>query len=67
MTESAYEITKGALDEAQRVALTRTLDGIAAEARAIRSAKPDTRGHYGVHAVRHANPAGFRNPRMPRS
>lgn len=67
MKDAAYEITKGALDPQQQQALFRTLDGIAAEAQAILHAKPDTRGHYGVQQIRHANPAGFRNPRLPRS
>ena len=65
MTDSSvYKVVKGQLDDTQLRALHRTLDGIAEQGHA----KPHTRGHFGTHhALHHANPLAFRNPRLPRA
>ncbi|WP_408925254.1 acyl-CoA carboxylase subunit epsilon [Corynebacterium sp. YSMAA1_1_F7] len=60
-----FQVIKGNPNEVETRALQLILDDLAAEAEALRNAKPDTRGHYG-HSVLHGNPGAFRNPRMPR-
>ncbi len=63
MTE--FQVIKGNPDEVETRALQLIVDDLAAEAEALRNAKPDTRGHYG-RGVLHGSPGAFRNPRMPR-
>lgn len=60
-----FQVIKGNPNEAETRALQLIVDDLAAEAVALRDAKPDTRGHYG-REMPHGNPGAFRNPRMPR-
>lgn len=60
-----FQVIKGNPDEVETRALQLIVDDLAKEAKALRNAKPDTRGHYG-RELRHSSPGAFRNPQMPR-